>query len=173
MAEHDNTLAELDLKAVLARNYPYVNLTTGYGYGYNRYGTYREPFAQNAGAERRGAGRLHDLRRQPPPRTAQRPHGIENAQLTQRRLEQPLRADLSNFWQAYRNNLEVILLEEENLIAAMRITKSPWNATCWATCWHRDARGAEELAGRRGAHPSRRSTTPNCAKFRCSRSAAT
>ena len=38
--------------------------------------------------------------------------------LAQQRLEQSLRADLSNFWQAYRNNLEVILLEEENLIAA-------------------------------------------------------
>ena len=39
MAEHDSSLAELDLKTVLARNYPYVNLTTGYGYTYNRYGT--------------------------------------------------------------------------------------------------------------------------------------
>ena len=39
MAEHDNTLAELDLKTVQARNYPYVNLTTGYGYSHNRYGS--------------------------------------------------------------------------------------------------------------------------------------
>ena len=41
-----------------------------------------------------------------------------SARLTRQQLEQSLRADLSNFWQAYRNNLEVILLEEENLIAA-------------------------------------------------------
>ena len=33
-------------------------------------------------------------------------------------LEQSLMANLSNFWQAYRNNLEVIQLETENLIAA-------------------------------------------------------
>ena len=39
-------------------------------------------------------------------------------QLTRERLEQSLRANLSNFWQAYRNNLEVIQLEKENLIAA-------------------------------------------------------
>lgn len=37
---------------------------------------------------------------------------------TRERLEQSLRANLSNFWQAYRNNLEVIQLEKENLIAA-------------------------------------------------------
>lgn len=43
---------------------------------------------------------------------------VENAQLTRERLEQSLRANLSNFWQAYRNNLEVIQLEKENLIAA-------------------------------------------------------
>lgn len=33
-------------------------------------------------------------------------------------LEQSLMADLATFWQAYRNNLEVIRLEEENLTAA-------------------------------------------------------
>ena len=29
MAEHDNALAELDLKTVQARNYPYLNLDDG------------------------------------------------------------------------------------------------------------------------------------------------
>ena len=43
---------------------------------------------------------------------------VENTQLTRLRLEQSLMADLSNFWQAYRNNLEVIQLERENLVAA-------------------------------------------------------
>lgn len=38
LAGHDNVLAELDLKTVQARNYPYLNLTTGYGYTYNRFG---------------------------------------------------------------------------------------------------------------------------------------
>ena len=43
---------------------------------------------------------------------------IDNARLRTEQLELSLEADFSNFWQAYRNNLEVILLEEENLIAA-------------------------------------------------------
>ena len=118
MAEHDNTLAELDLKTVQARNYPYVNLTTGYGYSHNRYGSgtnrSRGTLGLNAGVQ--VGFTIFDGNRRREQRNAR--IGIDNARLTWQRLEQSLRADLSNFWQAYRNNLEVILLEEENLIAA-------------------------------------------------------
>ena len=118
MAEHDNTLAELDLKTVQARNYPYMNLTTGYGYSHNRYGSgtnrSRGTLGLNAGVQ--VGFTIFDGNRRREQRNAR--IGIDNARLTQQRLEQSLRADLSNFWQAYRNNLEVILLEEENLIAA-------------------------------------------------------
>ena len=118
MAEHDNTLAELDLKTVQARNYPYVNLTTGYGYSHNRYGSgtnrSRGTLGLNAGVQ--VGFTIFDGNRRREQRNART--GIDNARLTRQRLEQSLRADLSNFWQAYRNNLEVILLEEENLIAA-------------------------------------------------------
>ena len=117
MAEHDNTLAELDLKTVQARNYPYVNLTTGYGYSHNRYGSgtnrSRGTLGLNAGVQ--VGFTIFDGNRRREQRNAR--IGIDNARLTRQRLEQSLRADLSNFWQAYRNNLEVILLEEENLIA--------------------------------------------------------
>lgn len=118
MAGHDTSLAELDLKAVQARNYPYVNLTTGYGYTYNRYGTganlSRGTLGLNAGV--RVGFTIFDGNRRREQRNAR--IGVDNAELTQQQLEQSLRADLSNFWQAYRNNLEVILLEEENLVAA-------------------------------------------------------
>lgn len=118
MAEHDNTLAELDLKTVQARNYPYVNLTTGYGYSHNRYGSgtnrSRGTLGLNAGVQ--VGFTIFDGNRRREQRNAR--IDIDNARLTRQRLEQSLRADLSNFWQAYRNNLEVILLEEENLIAA-------------------------------------------------------
>ena len=33
-------------------------------------------------------------------------------------LEQALRADLSNLWQAYQNNLQMLNLERQNLVAA-------------------------------------------------------
>ena len=110
MAEHDNTLAELDLKTVQARNYPYVNLTTGYGYSHNRYGSgtnrSRGTLGLNAGVQ--VGFTIFDGNRRREQRNAR--IGIDNARLTRQRLEQSLRADLSNFWQAYRNNLEVILL---------------------------------------------------------------
>ena len=118
MAGHDSSLAELDLKTIQARNYPYVNLSTGYGYTYNRYGTgtnlSRGALGLNAGVN--VGFTIFDGNRRREQRNAR--IGIDNARLTQQQLEQSLRADLANFWQAYRNNLEVILLEQENLVAA-------------------------------------------------------
>ena len=43
---------------------------------------------------------------------------IENARLQRDELELSLRADLSNLWQAYQNNLEMLKLERQNLVAA-------------------------------------------------------
>lgn len=118
MAGHDTTLAELDLQSIRSRNYPYVNLTTGYGYAYNRYGAganlSRATLGLNAGVK--VGFTIFDGNRRREQRNAR--VGIENTRLTREQLEQSLRADLSNFWQAYRNNLAVIQLEEENLIAA-------------------------------------------------------
>lgn len=118
MAGHDTSLAQLDLQSIRSRNYPYVDLSTGYGYTYNRYGAgtnlSRGALGLNAGV--RMGFTIFDGNRRREQRNAR--IGVENAQLTRQQLEQSLRADLSNFWQAYRNNLEVILLEEENLIAA-------------------------------------------------------
>ena len=118
LAGHDNALAELDLKTVQARNYPYLNLTTGYGYTYNRFGNgttrSRGTLGLNAGVKL--GITIFDGNRRREQRNAR--IDVENAQLTRERLEQSLRANLSNFWQAYRNNLEVIQLEKENLIAA-------------------------------------------------------
>ena len=44
---------------------------------------------------------------------------IENAQLQQDDMRQTLKADLSNLWQAYQNNIEMLELERENLISAI------------------------------------------------------
>ena len=38
---------------------------------------------------------------------------IRNAQFARDELEQSLRADLSNLWQAYRNNLRLLELERQ------------------------------------------------------------
>ena len=118
MADRDNAISELELKSIKSRNYPYLNLTAGYGYTYNRYGTgtnlSRGTLGLNAGV--RVGFTIFDGNRRREQRNAR--INVENTQLTRMQLEQSLMADLSNFWQAYRNNLEVIQLEEENLTAA-------------------------------------------------------
>jgi outer membrane protein TolC len=43
---------------------------------------------------------------------------IENADLARLQLEQALRADLADLWQAYNNNRRLLNLERENLITA-------------------------------------------------------
>ena len=118
LAEHDRTLSELDLKSIRSRNYPYLNLSLGYGYTHNLYGlgstSRRATLGPTAGL--RMGFTLFDGNRRREQRNAR--IEVENSELTRQQLEQSLQADLSNFWQAYRNNLEVIQLEEENLIAA-------------------------------------------------------
>ena len=43
---------------------------------------------------------------------------VKNSRLQRQELEHALPADISNLWQAYRNNLQLLNLERQNLIAA-------------------------------------------------------
>ena len=43
---------------------------------------------------------------------------IRNAQLEREQVELGLRAELSNLWQAYRNNIKLLNLEKQNLVTA-------------------------------------------------------
>jgi outer membrane protein TolC len=120
LAEKNKTLGSLDLKAVESRNYPYLRLNAGYGYTLNFYD------AQNSTLDRQdnlgfnyGVTLGYNLftgNRRRERKNAKL--AIENRELEQARLELSLRADLSTMWMAYRNNLELTDLEEENLEAA-------------------------------------------------------
>lgn len=117
-AEQNQTLAKLDQKAVLSRNYPYVKANAGYGYTHNIYemGTNkdRDNLGLNFGVTV-GINLFNgDKRRQS--RNAK--IAIENARLEREELEQSLRADFINLWQAYQNNINLLQLERDNLIAA-------------------------------------------------------
>lgn len=117
-AEQNKTLAELDLKTVNSRNYPYLRLNSGYGYTLNKYeiGTnkQRSNLGLNFGVTM--GINLFDGNRKRERMNAN--IAIENSRLAQQRLEQSLLADISNLWQAYLNNIEVLKLERENLVAA-------------------------------------------------------
>ncbi len=117
-AEQNNTLARLDYKKVCARDYPYVRMNGGYGYTLNKYdisaNSRRSNLGLNVGVT--VGFNLFDGNRRRERRNAS--IAIQNARLEREQVEQSLRADLSNLWQAYQNNLQMLNLERQNLVAA-------------------------------------------------------
>lgn len=117
-AEQYTTLAELDLKTVLSRNYPYVRLSSGYGYTLNKYeiaaNSRRSNLGFNAGVT--VGFNLFDGNRRREKKNAK--IAIDNARLSRQQVEQSLEADIHTLWKAYLNNIELLKLERENLIAA-------------------------------------------------------
>lgn len=114
-AARNKTLAELDLKSVTSRDYPYVKLNAGYGYTYS---TNTATNRQNWGADF-GVSvgfKLFDGNRKRERRNAQ--ITLDNADLARQNLELSLHADLADLWQAYVNNLRLLDLERENLKTA-------------------------------------------------------
>lgn len=118
-AEQDKTIANLDLKKVFSRNYPYVRLNAGYGYTLNTYDRTNTQLRRNNLGANFGITvgfNLYDGNRRREIRNAR--IAAQNAELQQKDIVQSLRADISNLWQAYKNNIEVLNLERENLTAA-------------------------------------------------------
>lgn len=117
-ADQNTLLAQMDYKKVLSRNYPYVKLNAGYGYTFNKYdvNTYsrRSNWGFNGGVTI--GFNLFDGNRRRERKNASL--AIKTARLQRDELEQGLRADLSNLWQAYRNNLQILNMERQNLILA-------------------------------------------------------
>jgi outer membrane protein TolC len=121
LSEKNKTLSELDLKAIQSRNFPYLRLNAGYGYTLNLYDT------ENSSVKRQnnlgfnygftlGYNLFDGMNRQREQKNVR--IAIQNRDLEHARLELSLKADLSNMWMSYRNNLELANLEEENLEAA-------------------------------------------------------
>lgn len=118
LAGQNNTLAELDYKKVLSRNYPYIKLKAGYDYGFNQYGNNtvvrRHAWGGNAGIS--VGFTLWNGNRRREMRNAK--IEMENVKLMCDKLELSLKADLGNLWQAYQNNLQLLNLEKTNVITA-------------------------------------------------------
>ena len=118
-SEQGKKLADLEMKAVKSRNFPYLRLNAGYGYTLNKYeisaNSRRDNLGLNFGVTM--GLNLFDGNRRREIKNAR--IAIENAKLQQADLRHTLEADLSNLWQAYQNNIEMLKLERENLIAAI------------------------------------------------------
>ena len=122
------------MKKVYSRNYPYIKFNAGYGYTLNVYDRPADTKRRNNLGLNFGVTvgfRSFDGNRRREIRNAR--IAIENAELQQKELTQSLRADISNLWQAYKNNIEVLNLERENLTAAKKTIISPANGIYWET----------------------------------------
>ena len=118
-SEQNKKLASLEMRAVKSRNFPYLKVNAGYGYTLNKYeisaNSRRDNLGFNFGVTM--GFNLFDGNRRREIKNAR--IAIANAQLQQDDMRQTLNADLSNLWQAYQNNIEMLKLERENLIAAV------------------------------------------------------
>lgn len=114
-AAQNTQLAELDLKRVTARNYPYLRLNTQYGYNDTHYdisATRQRETLGLSGGLTLGIN-LWDGNRRRERRNAELT--IQNRQLQRQQLELDLHASLQTFWLAYRSNLDLLALQKQNL----------------------------------------------------------
>ncbi len=112
-------ISELDYKKLKGRNYPYVRLSAGYGYTANWYETGSYDLQQRLGLNYGvtvGFTLFDGLNRRREQRNAR--ITVENRELRTQELELGLRADMSNLWMAYQNNLDLWSLEKSNLVVA-------------------------------------------------------
>ena len=107
-----------DYKKIMSRDYPYVRLNMGYGYTMNRYELSatrkRDNWGLNAGIT--VGFKLFDGKRRMQKRNAEL--DIKYSELERENLKLSLKSELNNFWQAYKNNWEILQKERQNLVAA-------------------------------------------------------
>jgi outer membrane protein, adhesin transport system len=115
IATKNKTISEYDYKIVSSRIYPYLNLSTGYGYNYYTYSTGSTKNQHTDGMNYGltlginlfdGFTKRNDLRNSA--------INIKTKQLQYSEIEQGVTADLVTIYNGYRNNLRLITLEEQN-----------------------------------------------------------
>jgi outer membrane protein TolC len=119
ISQKNKTLSEIDYKRVVSRNYPYIRLNGGYGYNANWYSTGNTDLQQRLGLNYGVTVGINvfdgfNRRREQKNALVQ----IQNSELRMQNLELSLKADFTNLWMAYQNNIELWSLEKENLVVA-------------------------------------------------------
>jgi outer membrane protein TolC len=117
-ARRSGAIAGLDAKMVRSRAWPYLRLDAGYGYAATTYrrGDIRRRDAWGPDARVSLGFTIFDGNRGREMRNAR--IEADNALLRSAEIETALKADLATFWQAYRNNLQLLALERENVVSA-------------------------------------------------------
>ena len=118
-AKINSNIAQLNYKISASQTYPYLRMNAGYGYTLNKYnkgtnvqrGSLGADFGLTLGMNILDGGNLRRERKNAR-------INIENAQFKLSDVEQGLKSDLYDIWQAYQMNLQIVSLEKENLVTA-------------------------------------------------------
>lgn len=115
----------LDLKKAQSDNYPYLKLTAGYGYEYDKYefATYdrQHYWGLNYGLTV-GINIFDGMKRSINQKNIK--IDIETKKLDYEQLLISIKSDFATTWMAYRNNMELIVLEKENVELAKSTHKT-------------------------------------------------
>ena len=116
MSEKDILLSKLNLKNVQSQYYPYVRLNTGYGFSHYNYdlGNYdkQRTWGPNIGVTV-GINIFDGFNKNREQKNART--RIQNTVLEKDQVRLALKSDFANMWQSYRNNLQLLNLEKENV----------------------------------------------------------
>jgi outer membrane protein, adhesin transport system len=119
IALKNQAITQLDYKIIQSRSYPYLSMTSGYGYNYNAYQTgtmlNQHVYGMNYGVTL-GLDIFDGLNRRREKSNAR--IQIENRQIQYKEVEQSVKGDLLTIFYAYENNLRLLQLEEQNLEVA-------------------------------------------------------
>lgn len=119
IASKNQTVSELDYKIIKSRSYPYLTLSTGYGYTYSGYESGDLVDQQIRGMNyglTLGMNIFDGFNRRREIKNAR--IEIENKHIKYQEIEQQVRAELLAIFYAYQNNLHLLRLEEQNLEVA-------------------------------------------------------
>lgn len=116
LSEKDILLSQLNLKNIQSNYYPYLRLNTGYGFSHFNYdvGSFdtQRNWGPNIGVTV-GINIFDGFNKRREQKNART--RIENTKLEKEQMRLALKSDFSNMWQAYRNNIELLKLEKENV----------------------------------------------------------
>lgn len=115
----DQVISELDYKIISGRAYPYLNLSSGYTYSFNRYeaGNFKNQQVNGMNYGLTLGMDLYDSSERKREKLNARV-AIETQKLQYQEIEQEVKADLITIYYAYENNLRLLKLEEQNLEVA-------------------------------------------------------
>ncbi|TNF40977.1 MAG: TolC family protein [Bacteroidetes bacterium] len=119
LAGKDQVISELDYKIIAGRAYPYLNLSSGYTYSYNRYevGNVKNQHVNGMNYGLTLGMDIYDgFERRREKLNAK--VAIETQKYLYQEVEQEVKADLITIFYAYENNLRLMKLEEQNLEVA-------------------------------------------------------